>query len=371
MDRPSAAESGISKGAAGRGKYFFAFLRRLGNAFRFPMMPWKRFFGLATLLAMLAGCAKSPPAGDSGAAPTLFPIRVQLDWFPEPEHGGLYQALAKGYFAQEGLDVKLLPGGSNVLVTQFVATGRAEIGQSATTQVIQAVAGGLPVINVASIFHRMPLGLLMHQSNPISSFPELNGQTIIGRPEAVYIPYLKMKYGINFTVVPQTFGSAQFLQNPSAIQEGYFIAEPYFLEKAGAHVKWLALWDAGYAPAATLFANRTWATQHPEQVRGFLHAFIRGWKDYLEGDPAPGNALIKTQNPKVDDGYLTFSRAQIIKYNLGRGDPAQGEDYGTLNLAQVKDEITIMEDVGAIAPGSAPLDQVVTLAYLPGARAGD
>jgi NitT/TauT family transport system substrate-binding protein len=136
-------------------------------------------------------------------------------------------------------------------------------------------------------------------------------------------------------------------------------------------VKWLALWDAGYAPAATLFANRTWATQHPEQVRGFLHAFIRGWKDYLEGDPAPGNALIKTQNPKVDDGYLTFSRAQIIKYNLGRGDPAQGEDYGTLNLAQVKDEITIMEDVGAIAPGSAPLDQVVTLAYLPGARAGD
>jgi hypothetical protein len=30
-----------------------------------------------------------------------------------------------------------------------------------------------------------------------------------------------------------------------------------------------------------------------------------------------------------------------------------------------------MEDVGAIAPGSAPLDQVVTLAYLPGARAGD
>jgi NitT/TauT family transport system substrate-binding protein len=317
---------------------------------------------LATALAfgLLVGCSAKKSST----------IRVQLDWFPEPEHGGLYQALAKGYFAQEGLDVALLPGGSNVLVTQFVGTGQAEIGQSASTQVIYAVAAGLPVINVASLFHRLPTGLIMHADNPISSFPQLNGQTIIGRPEAVYIPYLKKKYGIDFKIIPQTFGPAQFLQDPNAIQEGYFIAEPYFMEKAGAKVKWLTLWDSGYDPSATLFANTTFAHDHPEQLRAFLRAYIRGWQDYLEGDPTPGNTLMKQQNPKVDDAYLTFSRDQIIKYNLGRGDPAKGENYGTLSVEKIKSEIAIMQDLGLVQPCSVPVDKAVTLDYLPATLVG-
>ncbi len=324
--------------------------------------------GAALLLAFGAACSKSQndsPAPDQPAAPQLFPLRVQLDWLPEPEHGGLYQALAKGYFAKEGLEVKLLPGGSNVLVTQFVATGQAEIGQSATTQVIQAVAGGLPVINVASIFHRMPTGLMMHAENPITQFSQLDGKTIMARPEAIYIPYLKKKYGINFTVIPQNFSSAQFLQDKNFIQEGFFIAEPYFLEKQGAQVKWLALWDAGYEPAVTLFANTKFAQDHPEQMRAFLRAFIKGWREYLTGDPTAGNALLKKSNPKADDDFFKFERDQIIKYRLGPGDPALGEDYGTLNLDKIKNEIATMEDLGLLKPGQVPLAKAATTEYLP------
>ena len=317
-----------------------------------------------------SGCGKSnPPAQNSdSSAAKPFPIRVQLDWFPEPEHGGLYQALARGYFAKEGLDVTLLPGGSNVLVTQFVATGQADIGQSATTQVIQALAGGLPVINIASIFHRMPTGLMMHTENPITSFAQLNGQSIMARPEAEYIPYLKKKYNINFTVIPQNFGSAQFLADPNFIQEGFFIAEPYFLEKSGAHVKWLALWDSGYEPELTLFANTNFATAHPEQIRAFLRAFIQGWKEYLEGDPTAGNDLIKKNNPKADDDFFKFERDQIVKFNLGKGDTAQGEDYGTLNLAKIKGEIATMEDLGQLPVGKVPLEKAATTEYLPGSK---
>jgi NitT/TauT family transport system substrate-binding protein len=316
---------------------------------------------------LFAGCWKTESVSVSADGDTAkpFPIRVQLDWFPEPEHGGLYQALAKGYFKDEGLDVTLLPGGSNVLVTQFVATGQADIGQSATTQVIQAVAGGLPVINVASIFHRLPTGLMMHAENPITSFAQLDGKSIMARPEAIYIPYLKKKYGINFTVVPQDFSSAHFLSDPNFIQEGFFIAEPYFLEKAGAKVKWLALWDSGYEPEVTLFTNTKFVQEHPEQLRAFLRAFIRGWKDYLEGDPTPGNDLIKQNNPKADDDFFKYERDQILQFNLGKGDPAKGEDYGTLDLPKVKNEIAIMEDLGLLTPGKVPLEKAATDEYLP------
>lgn len=328
----------------------------------------KKLFGLGLILAvcLLAGCRKvRTPTVDNDAPSNLFPIRVQLDWFPEPEHGGLYQALAKGYFVKEGLDVRLLPGGNNVLVTQFVATGQAEIGQSATTQVIQAVAGGLPVINVASIFHQMPTGLMMHAENPITSFEQLNGKSIMARPEAVYIPYLKKKYKIDFTVIPQNFSSAQFLSDQNFIQEGFFIAEPYFLEKQGAKVKWLALWDSGYEPALTLFANTKFAQEHPEQMKAFLRAFIHGWKDYLEGDPKAGNALIKMNNPKADDDFFKYERDQIIKFNLGKGDASQGEDYGTLSLTKIKTEITTMEDLGLLPVDKVPLEKAATVEFLP------
>jgi NitT/TauT family transport system substrate-binding protein len=329
----------------------------------------KGLFCLGAFLAagLWGGCGKGTPpvASNDAATAKLFPIKVQLDWFPEPEHGGLYQALAKGYFAKEGLDVTLLPGGSNVLVTQFVATGQADIGQSATTQVIQAVAGGLPVINIAAIFHRMPTGLMMHADNPITSFEQLNGKTIMARPEAVYIPYLKKKYHIDFTVIPQNFTSTQFLSDKDFIQEGFFIAEPYFLEQQGAKVKWLALWDSGYEPALTLFANTKFAEAHPEQLRAFLRAFIQGWKEYLEGDPTAGNDLIKKNNPKADDTFFKFERDQIIKNNLGKGDTSEGEDYGTLSLLKIKNEISIMEDLGLLPVGKVTLEHAATDAYLP------
>ena len=41
-------------------------------------------------------------------------MTLQLNWFPEAEHGGYYAALVRGYYRDAGLDVKILPGGPNI-----------------------------------------------------------------------------------------------------------------------------------------------------------------------------------------------------------------------------------------------------------------
>src|SRR3954471_2179943 len=74
----------------------------------------------------------------------LAKITVQLDWVAEPEHGGLYQAQARGFFRDEGLDVTLIPGGPGAQVLPSVATGRADIAQNESTGTLLAQTEGVP-----------------------------------------------------------------------------------------------------------------------------------------------------------------------------------------------------------------------------------
>jgi len=325
-----------------------------------------RLWFAALLSLFLTGCGPDPSARTyAPEEEEPFPLRVQLDWFPEPQHGGLYQALAKGYFAEEGLSVKLAPGGPGVLVTEFVGTGDFDIGQSASSQVMRAAARGVPVINVASAFHHLPSALLMRADNPVDSFEDLDGRTIIGRPEAVYIPFIRRKFGIDFEVQAQTFDLTRFLVDPDTIQEGYYIAETWFIRRAGVEPKWLALSESGYDPYATLFANTDFAREHPEALRAFLRAYVRGYRDYIEGDPAPAHALIAKGNPRATPEFLEYSRRLIIENRLARGDPAAGESYGTMEPARYARTIRQLEEIGILQPGEMTVERAMTTQFLP------
>src|SRR4051812_12106409 len=87
--------------------------------FRLPTMKPLRLVLLALLSVAALRAADKP----------LTKVSVQLDWIPEPEHGGLYQALARGYFRDEGLDVELRPGGPAAHVKEDLLTGRVDIIQ--------------------------------------------------------------------------------------------------------------------------------------------------------------------------------------------------------------------------------------------------
>ena len=108
-------------------------------------------------LLLTTGCGRSsdsPEASTSG----LIPITVQLDWVAEPEHGGFYQAQAKGYFTAAGLDVTLIQGGANAFPTQKTASGQVQFAQADSTNTILAINEGLPITQVAAVFSAKPFG---------------------------------------------------------------------------------------------------------------------------------------------------------------------------------------------------------------------
>ena len=331
--------------------------------------PTSRAIALAVAaLLVLPGCSRQP--GSSSAAPAAqgpFKINVQLDWVAEPEHGGFYQALAKGFFRDAGLDVNIMQGGPNGFVIQKVATDQADIGQSDSTNTILASNQGLPIVQIGAVFQNDPSVLMLHADNPVTRFEELDGKTIMARPEWAFLPYLKNKYHIDFKIIPQNFAVGNFIADRNFIQQGFYTAEPYFIVKGGAkYPKFLYAWDAGFDAYTCIFANRPWAERNADKVRAFMAAYIRGWRDYIEGDPSPAHALMKKVNPNVTDGFLEFSHKMIVDEKLVVGRKSTDDSQvGRISRERFAVQIGQLEELGIIPRGKLTPDTVMTTEYLP------
>ncbi len=320
---------------------------------------------VAIVISLLSGCSKSDPASSNAS---LIPITAQLDWVAEPEHGGFYQAQAKGFFQEAGLEVTLIQGGANAFPTQKVAAGQVQFAQADSTNTNLAIAEGLPITQVAAVFQQNPSVLMLHAENPISSFAELDGKTIMARPEWAFLPYLKNKYDIEFKLIPFNFSVANFIADKNFIQQGFYIAEPFFIEQGGGQKpKFLYAWDSGFDSYVVLVANSPWAKANPESTKAFLAAYIRGWDDYLHGDPTPAHDLMKEENPNNSDEFLAYSRQMIIDEKLvtGRGSDGGVAKIGQLEPARFTTQIEQLESLGILKPaGKLTADRVMTTDYL-------
>jgi NitT/TauT family transport system substrate-binding protein len=315
---------------------------------------------------LLTGCARQDAAVVAPAG--LRKVVFQSDWFPQAEHGGFYQALAKGYYRDAGLDVEILPGGPGATIKLNVAKGSADFGLYRSDDVIVAASRGLPLVMVAAVMQHDPEALLVHDASPVRKLCDLAGRSVIAPPSMTWIPYVQKKYGIKFDLRPLNYGLAVFLGDPDAIQQCMMTSEPFFARQHGAKVRVVRIADSGYDPYHTIMCRRELARNRPAVVRAFLAASIRGWHDYLEGDPAPAFALIRQRNPQMGLDQLVFSRGELIANALITGDPAQGEAIGQLRVERIQRQIETLREF-KITEQPVNAATVMSRAFLPeGAR---
>src|SRR6202167_4094945 len=239
----------------------------------------------------LLGCRR--PAVDSGLTKIVF----QADWYPQPEHGGFYTALVKGYYKDEGLDVTILPGGPYVSMEQQVATGGAQFGMGSSDKTLESVSGGQPVIAVAATMQRDPQGIMVRKDSPIRTFADLNGHTVAIKPGSTWFEFLVKRFQLNnVREIPAMQNVANFVANPEYIQQAFATSEPFFAHQAGIETRILLTSDAGYNPYRVMFTTKPYLEQHPDVVAKFVRASLKGWKDYLN-DPTAAHAAIIKLNP--------------------------------------------------------------------------
>lgn len=302
---------------------------------------------LLALLAvgLMAGCGKKDSA--ASAAPGRIKIRFQTDWFPQPEHGGYYQALAKGFYAEEGLDVEILKGGPNAQVMTTVATQRAQIGMTNGDDVIVAIGRGVPLKMVAAEMQRDAQGILYHAENPIRDLRDLDGKTIMAGAGSIWLQVAQKKLGVRFNIQPLVGDLARFMSDKKFIQQCFVTNEPFFVRQRGAQAGALLIARPGeYEPYRVMFTSDAYLIEHPEVVRRFVRASIRGWTDYLTGDPTPGNALIKQARSDLPDEFFAYSIKAMKDYQLVLGDPARGEKMGQVTAARLETQLKLLGDLG-------------------------
>jgi len=276
--------------------------------------------------ALLAGCQKAQPVNSQGLARII----LQADWYPQPEHGGFYTALVKGYYKGEGLDVSIQPGGPYVSVPQQVASGATQFGMASSDQILESVAAGQPLIAVAATMQRDPQGIMVRKDSPIRTFADLNGHTVAVKLGSTWFEYLLKRYKLNgVREVPATFSVANFVADPGYIQQAFATSEPFFARQAGVETRVLLTSDAGYNPYRVMFTTRDFLNQHPDLVAKFVRASMRGWRDYLN-DPTEGNAAVSTVNPALNHDWMQFTWQALRDGGFVTGNDRSGRQLGTM-----------------------------------------
>ncbi len=315
---------------------------------------------LAVVLVALTGCGKPPETTASG----LVKVRFQTDWFPQPEHGGYYQALAKGYYAAEGLDVEIVPGGPNAQVMASVAVGRADLGMTNGDDVIVAVARGVPIKMVGAEMQRDAQGILFHTEHPLRDLRDLQGKTIMAGTGSTWLEVVRQKLGVRFNLIPLMGDLARFMSNPEFVQQCFVTNEPFFARQRGANVGALLIAGDTYEPYRVMFTGNGFLSKHPEIVAKFVRASIRGWIDYLAGDPAPANKLLAGKRDDLTPEFMAYSIKAMNDYKLVSGDPTKGEFTGQLTASRLEKQIKLLQEVGVLDKAIAVSD-VATFDFIP------
>jgi NitT/TauT family transport system substrate-binding protein len=284
------------------------------------------FLGICLLTA---GCEKQR------ASNGLTPVRLQTDWYPQPEHGGFYDAQIRGYYKDEGLDVTILPGGPYVNTSQQVSSGTVQFAMGSSDNTLESVGNGVPLVAVAATMQHDPQAIMVHQDSPVHTFQDLDGHAVAIRlGTSTWFEYLVKRYQLrNVREIPATYSVANFLHDPAYIQQIFVTSEPFFARQAGAPVRSLLISQAGYDPYRVFLTSRTFLQQHPEIVAKFVRASLRGWRDYLV-HPDDVNAAIAKLNPAMSVAQMKFSYEALRDQNFITGGAPNGADLGRFDPAR-------------------------------------
>lgn len=252
---------------------------------------------------------------------SLEEVTVILDWVPNTNHTGLYTAVAKGYYAAEGLDVEIIQpseGGT----ASLIASGQGSFGISYQEEVTYArtAAEALPIKAIAAIIQHNTSGFASPISKGIESPKDFEGKKYGGwgsPAEKATIKGLMDKENADFNQVEMIdLGALDFFQATKDHVDFTWIY--YGWDGIAAEIKevpinFIKLQDYNenldfYTPV--IIANETLLKDHPDLAKKFLSATAKGYEFAIE-NPKESVEILLAEAPETDSEIAHASQEYL------------------------------------------------------------
>ncbi|GAA4466708.1 ABC transporter substrate-binding protein [Novipirellula rosea] len=302
---------------------------------------------------LISGCEFS----DSSTNPSPPPIvggdalrsaAVQLNWFPESEHGGLYQAAADGTFQSHGLDVEIRPGGRQSPVAPELVLGRVQFAMANADDVVLFRNQGADIVAVLATMQNHPRCILVREDSGVKKFEDLAGKTLQRQGGRAFLEFMRSK-GLLDQVkeVPYHGSVSSLVTDKNVAIQAYSFAEPLLAEQQGVKVRKLMLSDIGWNPySSVLITTGDMVRNQPELVQDFVDATREGWQHYLD-DPALGNeAILKANQHGMTIEALRFGHQELK--TLALPDGMSPESLGEMTDARWQTLVSQMVELGLV-----------------------
>jgi len=257
---------------------------------------------------VLAGCGNN--AEEQGGGAGLERTSVILDWTPNTNHTGLYVALEKGYYKNEGLDVEIVQPSEGTTST-LIAAGKGDFGVSYQEDVTYALTSKdpLPIKAVATIIQHNTSGFAAPKSKNIQGPKDFEGKVYGGwgsPSEEAILQAVMEKSGADYSKLTQVdIGNDDFFAATTKNVDFAWIFEGW----TGIEAKIRGV-DINYIPARELDSALDYYTpvlitgtktiaEHPDKVRKFLKATEEGYR-YAIDHPEESAELLLKHAPEIN-----------------------------------------------------------------------
>lgn len=278
------------------------------------------------------------------------------NWLAQAEHGGFYQSVADGTYAECGLDVEIISGGPQVNNRALMLAGKIDFHMGGDMlQAFNAVKEGIPVVSVAAIFQKHPQVIIAHPGEA-ESWEDLKDLTLLIGDNGFTSYYQWMIAEHGFTVqqrLPYTFNPAPFIADKKKGMQGYLSSEPYaILKEAGFEPNVFLIADAGYSSYATTIETMAGTIETaPEKVACFVDGSLTGWYNYLYGDSSAADEMILAANPDMSQDKIDFAKKMMLEQGIVDSGAALETGIGSMTDEVIGDFYDKMVAAGVLEDG--------------------
>lgn len=245
-------------------------------------------------------------------------VNVQLRWHHQFQFAGYYAALEKGFYKDEGIEVRIRSGDPDHQPVREVLSGRAQYAEGNSEVLFQRLQGK-PLVALAAIFQHSPSVLLTLQSSEIRSVHDLVGKKVMLANTNEDADFLTMiiNEGISLSqinIIPSSYQLEDLISGKVDAFNAYSTNEPYFLKKN--NIPYRVLDPVTYRVdfySDIFFTSEEELRDHPKRVAAMLRATLKGWR-YAMDHPEEIIELLKTkyQVSKTRE-HLRFEADQMRK----------------------------------------------------------